>query len=143
MSSPRTSWRKGSARKRNPNKAKNCTEIESDPAPKPRRRKLRGSSIGSRRLQLPDHEHRDPGQAAEERDQRHRIAPAALRAFDRPEHDRRERDDGDERADRVEARRSCFAGGRDDQQRPGERECGEDDVEREDGRPGEEVQQDA
>ena len=46
---PITSWRYGRARNRKPNIAKNWTVTESDPAPKPRRRKCRGSSIGSRR----------------------------------------------------------------------------------------------
>src|SRR6266511_200099 len=47
---PCTSWRYGSARKRKPNIARNWTVSDAEPAPNPRRRKWRGSSIGSSRL---------------------------------------------------------------------------------------------
>ena len=118
--------------------AKNCTEIESEPAPKPRRRKLRGSSIGSRRRSSQTTKSTIPASAAE------RAPPASAGspqprsgALDDPEDERRERDDRDQRADRVEPRRPRLAGRRDDRERAGERDRGEDDVEREDRRPGE------
>ena len=60
--------------KKKPKAAKNCTVIDSAPALNPRSRKRRGSSIGSRRAQLPQHE-RTSGDAGGERGERQPVVP--------------------------------------------------------------------
>ena len=52
---------------------------------------------------LPDHEEADCDEPAEECRERHGTAPAAVRALDRAEDDRRQAEDGDERSDRIDA----------------------------------------
>jgi hypothetical protein len=98
---------------------------------------LRGSSIGSR--QFPADEERDPGQAAEERGKRDGGCPAVVGSFDRAEHERDQRGDRDQRADRVEAGWVKLPCRGDDEQRSEQGERGQGDVEGEDRRPGEEV----
>ena len=79
--------------------------IDSEPAPKPRRRKLRGSSIGSARRSSHSTNATSAADAGDERRERDRVGPAALGALDDPEDERGERAGRDQCADRVEPRR--------------------------------------
>src|SRR5207247_8581163 len=93
--------------------------------------------------QLPGEEDSDSDETADECCQRQGIAPAPVRAFDRAEHDCRQPDDREQRADRVKPWWARLARRGNDQQRPCERDSSEHHVEREERRPGEEVEQDA
>ena len=93
--------------------------------------------------QLPEHERHRSQQAGRECGHRRQLAPAPLGTLDDAEDERAESRGREDRADEVEPRRPRLAGGRDDRQRPDERDGCQDDVEDEDRLPGEPLEQNA